>query len=147
MDRNSKIRRLYNIEATQNKVFSFADGTDNIILPRIKVEKRQIDTKYFYEMYNNSSDIGMPIEDWLIEFALDNGLVTLSNAMCYTFAVKKLEKTRRRKPKTDQEEEKKQTEIENLTNKLKKLKLKNPINLNQIKHEYIKETTRATPGE
>jgi hypothetical protein len=147
LDRNSKIRRLYNIEATQNKVFSFADGTDNIILPRIKVEKRQIDTKYFYEMYNNSSDIGMPIEDWLIEFALDNGLVTLSNAMCYTFAVKKLEKTRRRKPKTDQEEERKQTEIENLTNKLKKLKLKNPINLNQIKHEYIKETTRATPGE
>ena len=71
MDRNSKIRRLYNTEATKNKVFSFADDTDNIILPRIKVEKRKIDTKYFYEMYNYSSDIGMPIEDWLIDFALD----------------------------------------------------------------------------
>lgn len=146
MDRNSKIRRLYNTEAIKNRVFSFADGTDNIILPRIKVEKRKIDTKYFYEMYNNSSDIGMPIEDWLIDFALDNGLVILSDAMCYTFAVKKLEKTRRRKPKTDQDEERKQTEIDNLTNKIKKLKLKNPINLNQIKHEYIKETTRTTTG-
>lgn len=146
MDRNSKIRRLYNIEATKNKVFSFADGTDNIILPRIKVEKRKIDTKYFYEMYNNSSDIGMPIEDWLIDFALDKGFVTLSDAMCYTFAVRKLEKTRRRKPKNDQDEERKQTEIDNLTNKIKKLKLKNPINLNQIKHEYIKETTRTTTG-
>lgn len=127
-------------------MFSFADGTENIILPRIKVEKRKIDTKYFYEMYNNSSDIGMPIEDWLIDFALDKGLVTLSDAMCYTFAVRKLEKTRRRKPKTEQEEERKQTEIDNLTNKIKKLKLKNPINLNQEKHEYIQKTTRTTTG-
>lgn len=136
LDRKSKIRRLFNTEVSNHTLFTFDDSTENLILPRVKIERYQIGKKYVYEMFRTTSDIMMPLEDWLIDFALDNGLKSLSDAMCYTHAVTKLEKTRRKKAKSEDEQERRLKEILNLTSKIKKLKLKTTINLNQIKDNY-----------
>ena len=141
LDREIKIKRLFDIASNEFAVLEFDDGTENILLPRIKIERYKLDDKYRYNILNSSSEIYMPLEDWLIDFALDKGIEMLSYSMMYTYALNKLEKARRRKTKSDEEYEKKLQEVQKYSLKTQKLKSKS-INLNLIKENYV---TRIKP--
>jgi len=141
LDREIKIKRLFDIASNEFAVLEFDDGTENILLPRIKLERYKLDDKYRYNILNSSSEIYMPLEDWLIDFALDKGIEMLSYSMMYTYALNKLEKARRRKTKSDEEYEKKLQEVQKYSLKTQKLKSKS-INLNLIKENYV---TRIKP--
>jgi len=141
LDREIKIKRLFDIASNEFAVLEFDDGTENILLPRIKLERYKLDDKYRYNILNSSSEIYMPLEDWLIDFALDKGIEMLSYSMMYTYALNKLEKARRRKTKSDEEYEKKLQEVQKYSSKTQQLKSKS-INLNLIKENYV---TRIKP--
>ena len=138
--RTRKIEKLYQDNKDNYPVYIFLDGTENIIIPRIKIERYLSGKSYRYEIFRTASDIMMPLEEWIIDFGLDKGLGKLSDSMCFTSAQKLLEKTRRRKHKSEEDLDKKKREIQNLSIKIKKLKKSNPFNLNQIKESYESES-------
>ena len=135
LDKQNKIKILFERASENHAIQIFDDGTENILMPRIKIERYMLGNKYRYNMLNTSSEIFMPLEDWLIEFALENGVEKLSDSMSFTYAVKKLEKVRRKKVTNEKDEERKMYEIGRLSNKIKSLRSKS-INLNLIKHNY-----------
>ena len=135
LDKQNKIKILFERASENHAIQIFDDGTENILMPRVKIERYILGSKYRYNILNTSSEIFMPLEDWLIEFALQNGVEKLSDSMSFTYAVKKLEKVRRKKVTNEKDEERKMYEIGRLSNKIKSLRSKS-INLNLIKHNY-----------
>lgn len=141
LDKQKKIETLFDRAKENHAIQIFDDGTENILMPRIKIERYILGDKYRYNILNTSSEIFMPLEDWLIEFALENGVEKLSDSMSFTYAVKKLEKVRRKKVTNEKDEDRKMHEIGRLSNKIRILKSKS-INLNLIKENYV---TRIKP--
>lgn len=135
LDKQNKIKILFERASENHAIQIFDDGTENILMPRLKIERYILGSKYRYNILNTSSEIFMPLEDWLVEFALQNGVEKLSDSMSFTYAVKKLEKVRRKKVNNEKDEDRKMYEIGRLSNKIKLLKSKS-INLNLIKHNY-----------
>lgn len=141
--RNTLLDEIHEKESSIFKATKFQDNETLIVLPRVQIVR----SKNKVEMFNTSTDIYYIMEDYLVLFAYDNGLQKLSDSLCFTFKQNELEKTRRRKCNTDEDQKRKQTRIETLSAEISKLKNKNVINLKQIKNEYTQRFIEATQGK
>lgn len=141
--RNTLLEDIYKKESSKIRQTSFKDGELLIVLPRVQIVK----SMKMVEMYNTSTEIYYIMEDYLVLFAHENGLQMLSDSLCFTFKQAELEKARRRKCSTEEDQNRKQTRIETLSAEMSKLKKKNVINLKQIKNEYTQRFIETTQGQ
>ena len=141
--RNTLLKVIYEKESNKIRQTSFKRGESLIVLPRVQI----VQSKSNVEMYNTSSEIYYIIEDYLVLFAYEHGIQKLSDSLCFTFKQTEMEKARRRKCNTEEDNNRKQTRIETLSAEISKLKKKNVINLKQIKNEYTQKFIEATQGQ
>ena len=71
-----------------NKKVVFIDKTEQFFLPRLKFEK-SVDGKL--EIFSTTSDIYRPIEESLVDFAYKNSLKELSDILCYSHELDRVE--------------------------------------------------------
>ena len=116
--RNTLLEDIYQEERNKLRKTCFKEGESLIVLPRVQLVQSKDNT----EMYNTSSEIYYIMEDYLVLFAHENGLQMLSNSLCFTFKQTELEKARRRKCSTEEDQNRKQTRIETLSAEISKLK-------------------------
>lgn len=115
---------------------TYLDGSEQYFIPRLKLEKVG-DNKY--ELLYTTRDVYSPVEDFLVEYAYHTSLRQLSDSLIFSNALDRLEGI---------ESDGKQLSdkaIDALKHKVKTLKSKNILHLNQIKENYEK-TTESIPS-
>lgn len=115
---------------------TYLDGSEQYFIPRLKLEKVG-DNKY--ELLYTTRDVYSPVEDFLVEYAYHTSLRQLSDSLIFSNAFDRLEGI---------ESDGKQLSdkaIDALKHKVKTLKSKNILHLNQIKENYEK-TTESIPS-
>lgn len=110
--------------------FTFLDDTEQYYIPRLKLEK-DVDGKI--ELYDTTSDIYRPVERCFLEFAYENSIKELSDVLCYSYAVDKVERLLKK------EKEVPEPVIQKAKDRVRVLEQKTNINLNQIKENYGKQ--------
>ncbi len=108
----------------------FLDGSEQFFLPKLKLEK--IDD-HNYELLTTSTDVYRPVEDFLVEYAYENSIKELSDSLMYSYHVDRLERFENDDMELSEKAE------EQLRDKVKILKTKTKIHLNQIKENYGNE--------
>lgn len=115
---------------------TYLDGSEQYFIPRLKLEKVG-DNKY--ELLYTTRDVYSPVEGFLMEYAYHTSLRQLSDSLIFSNAFDRLEGI---------ESDGKQLSdkaIDALKHKVKTLKSKNILHLNQIKENYEK-TTESIPS-
>ena len=105
----------------------FLDNSEQYFLPRLKLEKS---ANGKIELYSTVSDIYRPVEESLVTYAYENTIRSLSDALCYSYELDKVESLM---AKNDNIPEHMLTRHKE---RLESLKLKSNIHVNQIKENY-----------
>lgn len=111
----------------------FLDNTENYFMPRLKFEKSSSGE---LELFMTTSDIYRPVEEFLLTFAYENTIEELSDALCYSYELDKVEGLEEKQDSIPPQT------LERHKERLKLLKTKSNIHINQIKEKY--ENTRIT---
>lgn len=108
----------------------FLDKTEQYFLPRLKFEKS---TSGDLEIYSTTSDIYYPIDESLVTFAYENTLRSLSDSLCYSSEMDKVESLSLKKDQVPEQVLLKHQQ------RLELFKSKTNIHVNQIKENYGNE--------
>lgn len=109
-----------------NKVI-FLDKSENYYLPRLKFEK-SVGGKL--ELLDTTSDIYRPVDKSFVYFAYENTIKELSDALCYSYELDRVESLLRKETVIPENALKKHQD------RLKELEIKSNIHINQIKEKY-----------
>lgn len=105
----------------------FLDRTEQYFLPRLKFEKS---SKGVMEIYSTTSDVYYPIDESLVNFAYENTLKSLSDSLCYSSEMDKVESLSLKKDQLPEQVLLKHQQ------RLELFKSKTNIHVNQIKLNY-----------
>ena len=115
------------------KKIIFSDNSEQYFLPRLKLEKSVCGK---IELLTTVSDIYRPVDESLVTYAYKNTIKDLSDALCYSYELDKVEGLEEKQDSIPTQT------LERHKERLKLLKTKSNIHINQIKEKY--ENTRIT---
>jgi hypothetical protein len=110
---------------------TYLDGSEQYFIPRLKLEKVGDNE---YELLYTTRDIYSPVEDFLVEYAYHTSLRQLSDSLIFSNAFDRLEEIESAGKQLSDKA------IDALKDKVKTLKSKDILHLNQIKLNYEKTT-------
>ena len=123
-NRAYKLRVIWRSMNPEDKIV-FLDESEQYFMPRLKLEKIGNDV---YELLHTNSDIYRPVEDCFVDYAYETSLKNLSDVLCYSYYVDKIEKL------SKQEESE---TLELYKEKLNIIKTRTQTHTNQIKSNYV----------
>jgi len=137
-DRNYKLSVIWRSQDSNSK-FIFTDGSEQYFMPRLKLEKIDEDK---YELLSTTSNLYLPLEDYLVDYAYETSLESLANSLSYTTCYNKLVQIETSGGDITEKN------YSDLKEKIKKLESKKAIHLNQIKENYgtIRKTIKNPAG-
>jgi len=110
---------------------TYLDGSEQYFIPRLKLEKVGDNE---YELLYTTRDVYSPVEDFLVEYAYHTSLRQLSDSLIFSNAFDRLEEIESAGKQLSDKA------IDALKDKVKTLKSKDILHLNQIKLNYEKTT-------